>query len=486
MSHPRPPVRLLALVPVLVVLAALLAGCSSGPAVLAKVGERTITADDFMDVARANQGQYPGTPDSARTALLADMVKRELLVSEALRRGLVGAEDQARMLRQAQEQLALRALIQSLAPRDVPVSDAEVQALYRLQATEAHTLVVFTADRAGCEQALAEIQHGAEFGATADRFNTTGMTPKGGDLGFIAPGTLLPVLDTAISDGVLGKVLGPIESPTDGWFLVKVLARRPRRQEPFEQVRERLRQGLQQGKQRVLMNRVQRDLLAQYHVALAAGGPQALFARYNAPKDTLAVGGSRMPVPAEPTPAEARQVLVRYDGAEGKPGAYTLGDAVLDLRDPSKPHPSFSVMPTIEQWLKNMALQRVAVIEAHRRHLGEEPALARQARGQVENALLQAAYETLVLAPATINPDDVRAAFQRHASQLVGKDGVPLEYAKLDPNIQQALQAEAVEFARERRLKQLTDSLQLRLKPVVHRERLQRIPWPVPPVEPGR
>jgi peptidyl-prolyl cis-trans isomerase C len=480
------PVRPLALAATLAVLAALLAGCSSGPAVLARVGNRTITADDFLDVARRNQGQYLGSPDSARAALLEDLVKRELVIIEALRRGLVSPQDQARMLRQAQEQLALRALIQQLAPRDVPVSDAEVKALYQRRANEAHALVVFTPDRAACSQALEEIQRGADFGATADRFNTTGMTPKGGDLGFVAPGTLLPVLDDAMTGGPLGKVLGPIESPTDGWFLVKVLARRPRRQEPFEQVREMLRQGLQQGKQRVLLNRVQHDLMAQYHVTVEAGASQVLFARYNAPKDTVTVGSSRMPVPAQPTPEEARQVLVHYDGEEGKPVAYTLGEAVLDLQDASRPRPNWSVMPMIDQWLKSAVLQRVALVEARRRHLAEEPALARQARAQMENALLQTAYETLVLNSATITGDDVQAAYLRHAAQLLGKDGTPTEYAKLDPNIQQALQNEALEFARERRLKELTDALALKLKPVVYQDRLKRIPWPVPPAEPGK
>jgi peptidyl-prolyl cis-trans isomerase C len=485
--RPSPiPARRLAFVSSFVVLAALLAGCSSGPPVLAKVGERTITVDDFLDVASRSQGQYAGSPDSAKVALLDDLVRRELMVSEALKRGLVGPEEQTRMLRQAREQLALRALIQQLAPGDVPVSDAEVQALYRQRATEARALVVFTSDRAACDQALGEVRRGADFGATADRFNTTGMTPKGGDLGFITPGTLMPVLDDAMSRGPLGKVLGPIESPADGWFLVKVIERRPRQQEPFEQVREMLRQGLGQGKQRVLLNRVQRDLMAQYHVTVEAGVSQTLFARYNSPKDTMMVGTTRVPVPATPTPEEARQVLVRFDGAEGKPGTYTLGEAMLDLQDASKPPPNWSVMPMIDQWLKGMVLQRVALIEAGRRRLGEEPALARQARAQMENALLQTAYETLVLSSATITGADVQAAYLRHAAQLLDKDGVPIEYAKLDPNIQQALQNEATEFARERRLREVTDAIELRLKPVIYPERLKRIPWPVPPAEPGR
>ena len=486
MTRSLRPARLLSAVPVLVLLAALLAGCSSGPAVLAKVGDRTITVDDFLDVARRNQGQYTGAPDSAKAALLDDLVKRELLVNEARKRGLVGAEEQARMLKQAEEQLALRELVQRLAPRDVPVSDAEIQTLYQRRASEAHTLVVFTPDRTAIDQALAEVQRGAEFSDVADRFNTTGMTPRRGELGFIAPGTLLPALDSVMSDAPVGKVSGPVESPGDGWFLVKVLERRPRKQEPFAQVREQLRQGLQQGKQRVLLNRVQQGLMTQYHVRLEPGAAQVLFARYNAPKDTVPVGGARMPVAAPPTPEEARQVLVRFDGADGKPAAYTVGDAVKDLQDQSRVKPNFSILPMIDQWLKNIALGRVAVIEAGKRHLGEEPAIARQARGQVDNALLQAAYQTLVLATTTVGEDDIRAAYQRHAAQLVGKDGAPLDYAKLEPNLKQALEGEAMEMRREQKLKEVTDALRLQLKPVLHRERLTKIPWPVPPETPAK
>jgi parvulin-like peptidyl-prolyl isomerase len=480
------PVRLLAFVSILVVLAPLLAGCSSGPPVLAKVGDRAITVDDFIDVARRSQSQYPGVPDSAKAALLEDLVKRDLMVSEALRRDLFTKEQQAQMLQQAREQIALRDLVEQMAPADAPVSDAEVQALYRQRATEAHALIVFTPDRAACDRALEELRQGADFGATADRFNPPGMTPKGGDLRFVTAGTLLPILDEALSGGPIGKVLGPIESPADGWFLVKVIERRPRQQEPFEQVREMLRQGLQRSKQRVLVSRLQHDLMTRYHVTVEAGAVQALFARFNAPKDTVMVGTSRMPVPATPTPEETRQVLVRFDGADGGPGVYTLGDAVLDLQNPSKPPPNWAVMSMIDVWLKSGGLQRVALIEVRRRHLGEEPALARQARAQMENTLLQTAYETLVLNSAMINGDDVQAAYQRHAAQMLDKNGVPIEYAKLDPNTQQALRNEATEFARERRLKELTDTLELRLKPVLYRERLKRIPWPVPPAEPGK
>ena len=105
----------------------------------------------------------------------------------------------------------------------------------------------------------------------------------------------------------------------------------------------------------------------------------------------------------------------------------------------------------------------------------------------MENALLQTAYETLVLSPGHDRSRTTCApptcATRRN---WLGKDGAPIEYAKLDPNIQQALQSEAVEFARERRLRELTDSLQLRLKPTLYKDRLKRIAWPVPPAAPAK
>ena len=84
-------VRPLTVVPAFALLAAWLAGCSAGPDVLAKVGDRAITRDEFLDVARRAQGQYPGTGDSAKANLLEDLIKRQMLVMAAEKQGLVDA-----------------------------------------------------------------------------------------------------------------------------------------------------------------------------------------------------------------------------------------------------------------------------------------------------------------------------------------------------------------------------------------------------------
>jgi hypothetical protein len=304
------------------------------------------------------------------------------------------------------------------------------------------------------------------------------MTPPGGDLGFVAPGTLPAPLDSTIEAATIGRVAGPIGGAADGWFLVQVLERRPRKQPPLEQVRDQLRMSLQQAKWRAALGRVQQGLLAQYHVRVEPGAAQALFQRYNAPRDSALVGGVHMPLPGAPTPQEAARVLVHYDG---KPGTYTLGDAVRDLQDPGRQHPDFQMMPMIEQWLTSMVVQRVATLEVSRRHLAEEPNIERQAQGRADNVLLRSAYQALVVDAGTPpTEDDIHAAYARHTADLTGPDGRLVEYAKISPQVRQALEFEAAEMKRERKLVEVTESLRVQVKPVVHLDRLKRIPWPVP------
>lgn len=469
-----------------VALAGLAAGCSSKPPVLAKVGKTAITTEDFLEVARSSQGRYSGSADSAKRALLNDLVQRELLVNAGRDKGLVSAEDRERALKEAREQLALRSLIESAVPREVPVSDAEVKALYDERARESHVLVVFTPDRAGIDEAQRELRGGADFAATADRFNTTGLTPKAGDLGFRPAGSLMPALDSVVVHAPVGQVVGPIESPGDGWFLVKIVERRKRTQEPWEQIKEPLRQAIRESKRRALIGRWQKDLLAQYHVTVQPGAAQVLFARYNTPqRDTIENGAVKQGVAPPPTPEQARRVLVTYDGPGGRKADYTLGDAVRDLQDPTRVHPNFSMVPVIDQWLQSAVLQKVATLEAQRRHFTDEATLERRAQAQVDNVLLQQTYESLVLSSANPTPADLRAAYERHAAQLVGPGGRPTPFDSLPPQVVQALQGEAVEVARERRLKQLTDSLRAAIRPEIHFDRLKRIPWPVPPAPAG-
>ncbi len=387
----------------LAILLPLLAGCGGRPASVAKVGDSYITEDDFKDAARGNEQQYQGSPDSAKTALLNDIVKRQVLVAEARKRHLLPDSTIDRMKRQEADKLAVEALFTKLVPRDIPVSDGEVADMYKRRAVQAHMNLIFVMSKADAEAAKAELAKGEDFAAVANRHNVQGMLPPGGDLGFAPPGSLIEPLDGYLYDGPLNKVQGPDEIQGQGWCVSKVLERKPREQEPLEQQKPTLKQMIKQRKQRTLQQQAFTSLERQYHVQLEGGAGQAMFQLFNAPT------GAKPPV-------DSTKVLAHYDGEKGA-ASYTVHDAIADLSDPSQQRPNNSNLALIERWIELQVVRKTTMIEAGRRHLAQDPSVQRHAAQRVDNALLQQLYAAEVasrVAPPT--PEEIHAAFERRSS----------------------------------------------------------------------
>jgi parvulin-like peptidyl-prolyl isomerase len=81
---------------------------------------------------------------------------------------------------------------------------------------------------------------GADFGTIASTMSESGTRDKGGDLGQVAKGDLIPALDTAIFNATPGAIIGPIETKS-GWHIMKVEQRLPSEVPGFDSVKERLR-----------------------------------------------------------------------------------------------------------------------------------------------------------------------------------------------------------------------------------------------------
>ena len=81
---------------------------------------------------------------------------------------------------------------------------------------------------------------GADFAKSASEVSESGTKSKGGDLGEVARGELLPDLDQAVFNATTGAVIGPIETKS-GWHILKVEQRLPSEVPAFESVKDRLR-----------------------------------------------------------------------------------------------------------------------------------------------------------------------------------------------------------------------------------------------------
>jgi peptidyl-prolyl cis-trans isomerase C len=403
-------------------MAASLAGWSSNPQVLARVGPGAITVEDFLEAARGNPNVYNGPEDSAKRLLLEDLVRRRLLVQLAEQQGFA-RDSAARSV--IEGQVLVSALTQRLAPRPIPVSEAEIRRFYEWRSTEAHLRVIYTVSRERVDAARREIDRGGDFAEVADRFNLAGLVPPGGDLGFVTAGSLVSPLDEAVREAPVGRVQGPLPAPDEGWFLIEVIARRPRAQEPFEQMRPLLAQMLAQRKQRAVTLRASQELREQYHVSVEPSGAQVLFAHYNVPH------GAGEPPPPQPSAEQRQQVLARYDDGGGRRGVYTLGDALDDLAAGAGDRPNPSLLPSFTQWILGRVMNRVVVVEARRRRLQDEPEIARSIQARFDDKLLDAIYELEVVNKAQATEQDVAATYNREAASFARLDWVRVQHLTL-------------------------------------------------------
>jgi len=120
---------------------------------------------------------------------------------------------------------------------------------YRLpERAHLREIVILRPDAAGAvepalqraSEVVASVKGGADFAKTASTLSDSGTKDKGGDLGEVARGELLPDLDKAVFNATPGAIIGPIETKS-GWHILKVEQRLPSEVPAFESVKDRLR-----------------------------------------------------------------------------------------------------------------------------------------------------------------------------------------------------------------------------------------------------
>jgi len=273
-AHPcAPRARRLALAALALVLAA---GCGPGESVLARVGKRVITREDFTAAAAASGSQYQDVPERAKLRLLDDLVKRELLLTVADARGLTTNALTRTYRREMEGQVLVGSLMTQLAPRNVPVAESEIEEFYGWSQISAHLQVMYSPDRPLIDAAMGELKAGRAFGEVAAQVTPTGLLPPGGDLGNVTAGTLVDPLDDFARLAPVGQLIGPVMGAGEGWFIARVLSRhRVPPAAPLEAMRTQLVTAIRQRKLRLIAARAYLALRDQYALSIEPGGPAA-------------------------------------------------------------------------------------------------------------------------------------------------------------------------------------------------------------------
>ncbi|MGF6509252.1 peptidylprolyl isomerase [Paraburkholderia sp. 35.1] len=198
-----------------------------------------------------HQGQQD-TPQ-LQQAVREELVNREILMQEALRRGLPNRPDVKAQIAVAQQTVVLRALIEDFVKNNQP-TDAEITARYNALVKDAggkeyHLHHILVDNEQQAKELIAKIKAGASFEALAKQYSKDpGSGKNGGDLDWSDPKAYVPEFADAATHLQKGQMTDTPVHTQFGWHIIRVDDIRAVTPPPLEQVRAQIVQQIQQEK----------------------------------------------------------------------------------------------------------------------------------------------------------------------------------------------------------------------------------------------
>jgi parvulin-like peptidyl-prolyl isomerase len=176
-------------------------------------------------------GETPNENDPKEMALIRDQLTSMRLVNQQIRSGLlVSDEEVLRFYQQHKDRFML--------PSEVRISQI-------LIALGPGSELLAVRERA--QQVFVLLKKGERFEELAARYSDGPEGRRGGSLGYIRPGDMLPQIQKAIEQMDKGAVTDPIASPV-GMHIIRVDDRKPPQFRPYEEVTADIRNVVYQLK----------------------------------------------------------------------------------------------------------------------------------------------------------------------------------------------------------------------------------------------
>ena len=268
-------------------------GCTSDKGVAARVDGVTIKLSDIDTQLATMKKQSPttfqGTEGAAReqdyrARILDSLVQVQLIKAASAKAGITVSDAQINTqiktletqyggktgldnaMKQAgvssdqlKENLRSRMLVDALAKKVAPVAavtDKQIADFYAKNKTmfaeqeqvHARHILFTTADKVTADKVLAQVKAGGDFAALAKQYSKDpGSAVKGGDLGWASPSTYVQSFSDAVKTMAKNEIR--LVESTFGWHIIQLLDRKPAADKTLDQVKDQVKQLLQQQEQ---------------------------------------------------------------------------------------------------------------------------------------------------------------------------------------------------------------------------------------------
>ena len=199
------------------------------------------------------QGQKD-SPELQR-ALKDELINRELLTQEAIKRGLDKDIDFRDQIAQLKQTLMIQAFLENHFQKN-PISDAQLREEFDRQkkligegasASQYRLSQIIVTTETDALDLIRRIQKGELFGKLAQEYSIDQASrANGGQIGWVLPGQVVPQVSNVIVNLNKGAVANAPIQTQGGWVIVKVDDKRPFKLPTFEEAKPQLRQAIVQ------------------------------------------------------------------------------------------------------------------------------------------------------------------------------------------------------------------------------------------------
>jgi parvulin-like peptidyl-prolyl isomerase len=399
---------------------ALLSGCATKEEgqIVAKVGDRTITADQMeAEWQKASRLKIKGVPDVQRKKELVDrMVGEQVVILEAYKEGLDNAVEADTNFAKQKERILLNLLYQKEVVDKSQPTESEIKKEYEMMQHEVHAWHILVETEEQANEIYQMLKDGADFAELA-RERSIDPTAKdnGGDLGFFGWGKMVPEFQEVAFKMKEGEISRPVKT-TYGYHIIKFIERREVEQQPYEEFKKMIMPKLNQTKREARVKEYFAQLRKKVGFKINQDALDMVMSKkQEVPPDSL---GLKRPAdvldPDSFTPEEMAMTLFSYNKGE-----VTVEKFIQDFNQIPQPYrPKLSDQDKIVEIAFQSLVRDLLMDVAQKENLEKSEDFEKSWKAIVENEMATRMKNEFILKGVGISDDELQSYYDRHKDRF--------------------------------------------------------------------
>lgn len=225
------------------------AGCGKKSPVLAKVDNWALTIEEFNNEIEKLPEEYREIAKQHKEEFLDEVISRYLLYKEACRRQFDRDREIKDFINTTLQKIVVRKFLDSAVFKKIDVSDDKIMQYYQVHKPDfaepqkikvRHILV---RDEPAAAAIYKQLTSGADFTTLARQNSICPSRERGGELGLLKQGDLIPEFEQVAFSLNVGEVSKPVKTKL-GFHIIQLTERVAARYKPFEEVKDDIRSQL--------------------------------------------------------------------------------------------------------------------------------------------------------------------------------------------------------------------------------------------------